>query len=301
MKGRIAEISLVVAMLLWASSFIALKIAFQSYDPWTVIAGRMIVASVCFLCFWRKLLKFHYQSGDWKLLLLLVAAEPCLYFIFEALALQYTTAGQAGMITSLAPLLTAVIAFFVLKEKISKIASLGLGIAIIGVLVLGSEGHSSETAPNPMLGNSLEFLAMLCAAVFSICLKILSERYSALTMTALMSFTGMLFFTPIALLQGNAWSWDAQGLTAIVFLGGFVTIGAYLLYNYAISHMPVTRAAGFINLIPVFTLVLAYLILDERLSPMQIGACAIVMFGVGLSQFKSKGETPAQVFAEPEN
>ena len=291
MKGRLAEIALMFAMILWASSFIALKVAFQSYDPWTVIAGRMIIASLCFLAFWKKLFNFHYRPGDWKIILLLVSAEPCLYFIFEAMALQYTTAGQAGMITSLAPLLTAVIAFFALGERINKVAALGLCIAIGGVLLLGSEGHSTESAPNPMLGNTLEFFAMLCAAVFSVCLKKLSERYSALSLTALMSAAGMVFFTPLALIKGGPWDFHLEALGAILFLGSFVTIGAYLLYNYAIAHMPVTRAAGYINLIPVFTLIMAYLVLDERLTYLQFGACAIVMFGVGLSQIKrNKGD-----------
>ncbi len=301
MKGRLAEIALLFAMVLWASSFIALKVAFQSYDPWTVIAGRMIVASICFLAFWKKLFNFHYRAGDWKIILLLVSAEPCLYFIFEAMALQYTTAGQAGMITSLAPLLTAVIAFFVLGERINKIAAFGLCIAIVGVLLLGSEGHSTESAPNPMLGNTLEFFAMLCAAVFSICLKILSERYSALSLTALMSAAGMVFFTPIALIKGGPWELHIQALGAILFLGSCVTIGAYLLYNYAIAHMPVTRAAGYINLIPVFTLIMAYLVLDERLSYLQFAACAIVMFGVGLSQIRTKKDKLNQQQAEPSN
>ena len=293
MKGRVAECALVFAMVLWASSFIALKLAFVSYDPWTVIAGRMWVATLCFLVMWKRVMRFEYRSGDWKVLLILVAAEPCLYFILEAMALQYTSAGQAGMVTSLAPLLTAVVAYIFLKERLSRIAVFGLSIAIGGVLMLGTDGHGSDAAPNPMLGNALEFGAMLCAAICSVCLKHLSSRYSALTLTALMSFAGLIFFTPLAMTLGNPWHWDDQGVTAIVFLGAFVTLGAYLLYNYAIAHMPVTRAASFVNLIPVFTLVLAYLILDERMTMTQLGACALVMVGVGVSQMRSR-KGPAQ-------
>ncbi|WP_205729137.1 DMT family transporter [Ferrimonas sediminicola] len=288
MKGRVAECALVFAMMLWASSFIALKLAFVSYDPWTVIAGRMWVATLCFLVMWKRVMRFEYRSGDWKVLLILVLAEPCLYFILEAMALQYTSAGQAGMVTSLAPLLTAVVAFVFLRERLSRIAVMGLSIAIGGVLLLGTDGHGSDAAPDPMLGNALEFGAMLCAAICSVCLKHLSGRYSALTLTALMSFAGLIFFTPLAMIQGNSWHWNSQGIGAIVFLGAFVTLGAYLLYNYAIAHMPVTRAASFVNLIPVFTLVLAYLILGERMTLVQLAACVLVMIGVGVSQMKGR-------------
>ncbi|WP_205729264.1 DMT family transporter [Ferrimonas aestuarii] len=284
MKGRQAELALVGAMILWASSFIALKVAFQSYDPWTVIAGRMWVASFCFVLFWKKLFNFQYQAGDWKVLAIMGAVEPCLYFVLEGMALQYTSAGQAGMVTALSPVMVAVVAFFALGERINKVAALGLTIAIGGVVLLGSTGEATESAPNPMLGNFLELLAMLCAAIFSVCLKVLSKRYSALTLTAYMSAVGAVFFTPLALLKGGPWFVSSQAISAILFLGAFVTLGAYLLYNYAIAHMPVTRAASFVNLIPVFTLILAYLWLGETLTGIQFVACGIVLFGVVLSQ-----------------
>ncbi|SDK33147.1 Permease of the drug/metabolite transporter (DMT) superfamily [Ferrimonas sediminum] len=294
MKGRTAEMALIVAMILWASSFIALKVAFESYDPWTVIAGRMWVACLCFAFFWPKLFNFQYRKGDWKILLVMAAVEPSLYFILEGLALQYTSASQAGMVTSLAPLLTAIVAFIVLKERITKVAAVGLCIAIVGVMVLGSSGDVTESAPNPMLGNTLELAAMLCAAIFSVCLKLLSERYSALTLTAYMSAVGAVFFTPLALLKGGPWHFSVEPIVSIVFLGAFVTLGGYLLYNYAIAHMPVSRASMFVNLIPVFTVILAYLILDERLNQTQLMASVVVMLGVGLSQIKPRKSAETQ-------
>ena len=63
----LAPLALVLAMLLWASSFIALKFAFRSYDPLVVIFGRMLVASICFLSSPTRYRMLHYRRGDYKL------------------------------------------------------------------------------------------------------------------------------------------------------------------------------------------------------------------------------------------
>ena len=88
-------------MILWASSFIALKIAFQGYHPMIVIFGRMVVGSICFLVFYRQLRHTVIKREDVKYLLFMAVCEPCIYFIFEAKALELTSASQAGLITAM--------------------------------------------------------------------------------------------------------------------------------------------------------------------------------------------------------
>ena len=89
----IPSLALLLAVFLWASSFIALKIAFIAYDPMVVIFGRMLIASLCFLLIGRRLTQsLQYCRGDYKLIIAMAFCEPCLYFIFEAKAVQNTTA-----------------------------------------------------------------------------------------------------------------------------------------------------------------------------------------------------------------
>ncbi|MBU2321877.1 MAG: DMT family transporter, partial [Gammaproteobacteria bacterium] len=84
--GRVgAVVCLVVAMALWGSSFIALKVAFAELPAMWVIFGRMLCGSLVFLLAWRWRGHIQYRAGDWKYLLGMTACEPCLYFIFEAL------------------------------------------------------------------------------------------------------------------------------------------------------------------------------------------------------------------------
>lgn len=286
-KPSLASLALILAMLLWASSFIALKFAFKTYDPLIVIFGRMLVASICFIIVAKRVTKaFHYRSGDYKLLLFMALCEPCLYFIFEAKAVENTTASQAGMITAMLPILVMIGAALILKERIGGRAWLGAMLAVAGVCWLTLSSTPTTDAPNPMLGNSLELLAMLCATGYTIAMKALTERYSPFFLTALQAFAGCFFYFPILFLPSTRLPESfhlAPGL-AILYLGAVITLGAYGLYNYGLKHVPANKAASFVNLIPIFSVFLGWLLLGETLTSSQAIAGGIIMAGVYLTQ-----------------
>jgi drug/metabolite transporter (DMT)-like permease len=284
----LAYIGLVLAMVLWASSFVALKLAFRGYDPMVVIFGRMVVASICFAPFiptFRSAMPFLRQ--DLRPLLFMAFCEPCLYFLFEARAMLLTTASQAGMITAILPLMVAVGARVVLGEILTVRTMVGFGVAIVGACWLSVAGQPSLDAPNPLLGNFLEFMAMVCATGYIISLKHLTARYSPFFLTAVQAFVGAVFFFPFLFLPSTASpeGFDVIPALAIVYLGAVVTLGAYGLYNYGVSRIPVSRASIFINLIPVFSVLLGALLLDERFSFFQYVASGLVFIGIYLSQY----------------
>ncbi len=288
-RSAVPTLSLVVAMVLWASSFIALKLAFQFYDPMLVIFARMLVASVIFLFFIRHFRSIRLRKADFPFLIIMAVSEPCLYFLFEAKALENTTASQAGMITAMLPLMVAVGAHFFLREKVSRKTILGFGIAIFGACLLSLSGSASATAPNPVWGNFCEFIAMACATVYTLSLKRLTSSYSPFFLTAFQAFIGSLFFFPFLFFipAGMPTHLELVPTLSILYLGVFVTLGAYGLYNFAVSRIPASQAAAFVNLIPVMTLLLAWLILNERFTPPQYLGGALVFLGVFLSQEKS--------------
>lgn len=283
---------LFLAMLLWGSSFVALKIAFRDYHPMVVIFGRMLVASLCFLFLIPGFLKLRFTRQDIKHLLLMSAFEPCLYFIFEARAIENTTASQAGMITAILPLMVAIGAWIVLKERITRLALIGFFIAMLGAVWLSLAGEQSEYAPNPMLGNFYEFLAMVCAAGYTIVLKHLTARFPVSFLTASQAFIGSLFFLPFLFLPGTNLpdNFLPVPVLAIVYLGVVVTLFAYGLYNFGVSQIPANQAAGFINLIPVFSVLLGMLILGETMTFWQWCASGLVFGGVLVSR---RGSTAA--------
>ena len=286
---RLPTLGLLLAMVLWASSFVALKLAFRAYDPMVVIFGRMAVASACFLVFagwFRRTVDFKW--GDLKAILFMALCEPCLYFIFEAKAIENTTASQAGMITAMLPILVALAAWCFLREKIALQTWLGAVIAVAGVCWLSLESVPTDDAPNPILGNFLEFIAMVCAAGYTISMKQLTGRYSPFFLTAMQAFIGSLFFLPFLFLPTTRLpqSFDPVSGTAVVYLGAVVTLGAYGLYNYGLKHVPASQAASFVNLIPVFSVLMGWLLLGESFSITQCMAAVLVMVGVYLSQLR---------------
>lgn len=288
-SSYIPTFALLLAMVLWASSFIALKIAFREYDPMVVIFGRMLVASLCFLCVGKRLARsLQYRAGDYKPILFMAFCEPCLYFIFEAKAIENTTASQAGLITAMLPVLVMATASIVLKELVSKKAWAGAILAVVGVCWLTAESTPSADAPNPVLGNFYEFLAMVCATGYTISLKTLTNRYSPFFLTAMQALVGCIFYLPLAFLPGTALPERFVFLPAmaIIYLGAVITLGAYGLYNFSLKHVPASRAVIFINLIPVFSVLLGWLVLGETLSQPQLAAAVLVMAGVFLSQYE---------------
>ena len=287
--------SLVMAMLLWASSFVALKLAFRGYHPMQVIFGRMFIASLCFVIFIPSFRKLNWRRRDLKYLLIMAICEPCLYFIFEAKALELTSASQAGMITAMLPLLVAILAWRLLKEHITRQTLAGFTLAIFGAIWLSLASDSSTEAPNPLLGNFCEFLAMICAAGYTISLKHLTNDYPPLFLTAFQAFLGSLFFFPFLLLPDIGFPTELHNgpLLAVVYLGTFITFGAYGCYNYSVSRIPASQAAGYINLIPVFSVGLGMLVLGESLNMSQLLACGLVFIGVGISCWRREQLTGA--------
>ncbi len=282
----IGVFALIFAMFIWASSFIALKTAINDLEAYTVIFLRMLTASFCFIYFIKGFLKYTFSKSDIKYIILLAFFEPCLYFIFEAKAIELTTASQVGMITSLMPIITAMAAGYFLKEIISKQLIIGSLIALVGAVWLSLQAVSSISAPNPLLGNFFELLAMVCGAGYTIVARYLSDKYSALFITAIQVFIGTIFFFPLFLYEYSTvdLNFTTNALLCVLYLGVVVTLGGYGLYNYALTKIEASKAAVFIYLIPVFTLILAYFILNEELSRVELIACFTILFGVFISE-----------------
>lgn len=277
---------LLTAMLTWASSFIAFKAALGPLGPMSLMFGRMLIASLCFVYFINGFRKLEFTKKDVKYILLLTFFEPCLYFIFEAKALQLTTASQAGMITSMMPLMTAIAASFVLKEYLSKRVVIGSALAVAGAVWLSLGAQSSEHASNPLLGNFLEFCAMVCGTWYAISVRYLSQRFSALFLTAVQAFIGTIFFAPLALWEyvtlPMTLTWEVFGW--MCYLGIVVTLGGYGMFNLALSRIEASRASVFVNLIPVFTVLLAYILLGEVLTQTEMMASFVIFGGIIISQ-----------------
>ncbi len=285
--GRYLPVAaLFTAVLLWGGSFAAMRLAVQAMSPWSVVWLRMVIALAVILPFAGRLKIGAYHRGDWRLLVPMVLFQPCIYFLLESNALRFTTSSQAGVISTSVPLLVALGAWLILAEPVTRKTFAGLFLSVVGVTVLSLSGGSDTSASNPLLGNLLELCAMASAAVNMILVKRLSERYNPWLLTALQVTAGTLFFSPglVMLIRNPGPAWTVQLVFSIVFLGGLVTLGAFGLYNWGMSRIPVSRASAFINLVPVTAVAIGWTVMGESLSGLQCAAAAAVILGVGISQ-----------------
>ncbi|MEO4027263.1 DMT family transporter [Chromobacterium vaccinii] len=280
-------LALTLAMFLWSSAFIVLKYVFQFYHPLAVLFARMAIATLCLLPLaMGGRIAWHYRKGDWPWLLAMGLCEPCLYFLFEANALMHTSASQAGVITATLPMMMAVGAALFLHERQPRQVWLGIALSFAGVIWLSMDSQAGPGAPDPLLGNALEFCAMICASGYVLIAKRLSVRYSPLALTGVQTLAGCAWFGLAMLTPWGVWP-DKLLLVPslwVLYLGAAITLGAYGLYTWAVSRIPVARAGAFNNLIPVFTVAMAWLLLDEKLQAWQGAAGALVFAGVWLSQ-----------------
>lgn len=274
------------AVLLWGSAFAAMKHLVDTLNPWAVMWMRTGIATLVLTPFCARLSKPVKKGKDRKALALMALFMPCLYFLFESYALTYTSATQAGLISASLPLMVAVGAGIFFKERTTTAGWLGLALSIVGVAALTMAGTPSANASNPALGNALELIAMGCAAGYMLLVKRLSASYGPWTLTAVQNAGGCLFFLPglYLLLRDGLGNDPLTVLLVAGYLGAFVTLGAFGLYNVGMSKLPAGKASAFINLVPAIAAFFGWIILDETLTFTQILASIIIFAGVGLAQ-----------------
>ena len=185
--------SLLGAMAIWAMSFIWSKMALEVYSPIAVIFLRLIVSTVLiflFLIISNQLQPI--QKGDIKWFILLSVFEPFLYFIGENFGLQLITTTLASVIISTIPLFVPILAFFVLKERISVMNIVGIVISISGVMMMVVDKNFTLNAP--LNGILLMGLAVFSATFYGLILKHLSHRYSGYSIVAYQNIGGIVYF-----------------------------------------------------------------------------------------------------------
>jgi drug/metabolite transporter (DMT)-like permease len=188
----------------------------------------------------------------------------------------------ASLLISAAPVLTALLSSFFLKERLSWIGWVGILVAFAGVALISlSGGGRLRFTP----GTLLILLSATVAAAFSILSKQHLKRHSALEFTCYSIWMGtlpMLVFLPGLLRQARTAAPAATA--AVLYLGLFPAALAYLLWNYALSRMPVSRLVSFLYLSPVLAALIAWFWLREVPAALTVLGGAIAIAGVVLVQ-----------------
>lgn len=275
-------------MMCWSVTFVWIKVALQTYRPYEITLLRLVLASaLLFLVIWIGKKSEKISKKDYLHLMLVSFCEPFMYFIGEANGMQYVSSTLGSLVISTIPIFAAVGAWIILRERISALLLIGLLVSCTGVAVmsLGSGDLSANTK-----GILFLLIAVLAGCFYGITVRSLTLRYSALTIVAWQSLFGMLYFLPLFIIQDGkhflAVQHSAEGLVTIAAMSLFASVGAFMLFTGVIRDLGVAKSNVFTNLIPVFTVILAYLILGNTLNVIETIGLALALIGLLLSQYK---------------
>ncbi|MDP2338171.1 MAG: DMT family transporter [Bacteroidota bacterium] len=291
----------ILSMIFWSFSFVWIKIVYEAYGPLTTVLFRLLISSGLMLIFTiltRKLQKI--KPGDLKLFVLMAFFEPFLYFMGESYGLKYVSATVASVIVATIPLFSPIAAWYFYKEKLSRSNLFGLLITFLGVSLVVIDNSFKFTA-SP-LGISLLFLAVMGAIGYASVLKGISHRYNTFTIITYQNLIGAVLFLPFWFgfeFQDFAQvTFNAKAFGAIIKLAIFASTFSFILFTYSVRNMGINKSNLFINIIPVFVAVFAYLVLGDQLNFHQMIGIAIVISGLFLAQinWKRKKQLPISIY-----
>ncbi|RLB28028.1 MAG: hypothetical protein DRG87_10235 [Deltaproteobacteria bacterium] len=282
-----AYLALFSAVIFWGISFVATKIALESIPTFTLILARFALAGCVFLILMVLRGFPRLTRKDHGKIILIALCEPGLYFTFETIGLQYTTAPMASLIIATIPVAVLILAALFLGERTRLVGIVGMVASLAGIAILiTADPHFTWSVSGNLLGDLLIFGAVLSAAFYMVCARSLGKNRSAMEFTGLQTIYGALLFVPAFLWELPEVRWaemTMRSVAAVGFLTLFATIGAFLCYNHALTRLPATRAAIFINGIPVVTALSAWVLLGEWLTVVQMSGGAMVLAGVFLA------------------
>lgn len=279
----------VISMLIWGASFSWFKVAMTFYRPLSVVFFRLVFASIAlFIIIAVNKGRERIRPGDLKYFLLMAFCEPFLYFIGESYGLKHTSATLASVIIATIPLLTPIFTRFFFNERFHYLFLIGLFVSFAGVLLIIVSDFSGQST---YFGVLLLFLAVFSAIGYGLLVGKLGRSYNALTIVQYQSFYGGLFMLPLFIIVDGShlheyhFSWEA--LAPVLKLAILASTLAYIFLNMAIRRLGLTLTNVFTNLIPVFSVVAAYFILDEVVTPRKIIGITLVIAGLCLAQRSS--------------
>jgi drug/metabolite transporter (DMT)-like permease len=286
---------LLFCVFIWAGNYLARQFLLKEFTPLFLSAFSLTVISL-FFCFLAFITKSFVRLTRKELVLFCFAGVIGLAAnqVFLFTGLKYSSATNASLIFSLAPLITAGLAAVFLKEKITKRMIAGSIIAIFGIfLVLSVRGQFEFN-----IGDLLLFGATATFSCNLIFVRLLSKRLSPFIITTYSFMVSAIIFDPF-ILAGMTIDWS-HSLTIWVFAIVSVIIGqgvTTILWNQAMNDVGAVRAAIILNLQPLMTMFLDYWIYQNVVTVQQIVGAAFVFSGILLSSIHKKSLSKKQMNA----
>jgi drug/metabolite transporter (DMT)-like permease len=290
-KKWLVYLLLILSMVFWAFSFVWVKEVYLIYGPLTTVLFRLVIASVLLLVFAKatnKLVKI--ERKDLNTFILLSFLEPFLYFMGESFGLKYVSSTVGAIIVATIPLFSPLAAARYHGETISIRTFLGIILSFFGVSIVVFDSSFNLTA-SP-LGIALEFLAVISAIGYIVVLKKLSVKYNPTSIITYQNLLGIIYFLPLWLLfeyrDFTSIPFNMKAFAGILKLSVFASCIAFVFYAHSVKKLGINSVNIFINIIPVFTAIFAWYILDEPLTLRKLIGIIVVITGLLVAQVKLK-------------
>jgi len=283
-KTIFADISLLLVTLVWGSTFVLVKNAIDSLEPFSFNGVRFLIAAivliVCLLLFDRKQLK----QLNLKIMVsgVIIGFWLFLGYATQTIGLLYTTSSKAGFITGLNVVFVPLISMFLVKLYPSRNAVLGILVATIGLFLLTM---TDVTALN--IGDGFVFLCSISFAMQIILTGKYSSRFPTLLLTVI-QITTCAIFSIISSFIFEDWKkslnvhilFSKNVLTALIITSILATAVAFFVQTNFQKYTTATRVALIFAMEPVFAAITGYFWAGERLSVSALMGCILIFAGM---------------------
>ena len=293
--SRAAHLAYVAgAVLIWSTSFVATKAALVEVGPLALGATRFALAALLAGLVAALFGGIRVGAADLGRLCLGGLLGITLYFSLENVGVDLATASDAALVVASYPAIAMVLEALVYRRKLSMRRLSGVALAIVGVnAVLGnalvaSDGRASWDASR-LLGDAILLATGLVWALYNLATRGVVARYPMPTVVFWQTAFGALFFVPLALVEQSivgGGRWVPSGgvaLLAVAHLGVLCSVVAFLLYARGLKGLDASSAVSVMNLVPVFGVLFAVVLLGEPLGLLQVFGGLVVIAGVTLS------------------
>lgn len=288
-KKYFFEFSILSIILIWSSNNAVMKIGIEKIGPFIYNALRLTIAAL--LC-WLWLYKTHtYRKMPWrdlKYLILLALGGFCLTQVCLTFGLSKTTAGNASLASAIMPLAVALLNKLFKQNPLSKNVILGLIISFVGMMaIIFSSNKEISFANHHLIGTLVVVLGQFSNAYYTIYAKDLLNKYSPCQIVSfLMSISAIVFFLlGIPELQFiNFETLSNEAWISVVYSGVFALWLGNIVWVWAVGKIGSVRTAIYQYLLPVFSLIFAYILLGETLVLGQVLGTICILVGMILSK-----------------
>jgi len=275
-------------VLFWSANYIVGKLALREFPPLLLAGWRVSFAALFILpAYWWESRRHpdRWSREDAPALVWLGLFGVALNQLFFVTGLARTSVGHSAFIMGMTPILVLLIAGIVKQETVTARKVAGMLVALCGVVIL--KAFERGGAGPTWLGDTLTFLSALSFALFAVFGKRVTLRHSSVTVNTFAYVGGAVALSPVTVWQ--SWHFPFSQVSAgawasLIYMALFPSVIAYLIFYYALTHIPASRVSAFSYLQPLVATALAVVILREPVTLPLVAGGATIFAGVFLAE-----------------